>query len=558
VQSEFPVLQLPEVRSDTDLIAADPDFGRAREALLALWPIRNPRLRSAANDLKNGRTQEAESAVRKYLERHPGDPDALNLMADVALRSGRNREAELHLAQCVSRASDHEVYRYNYAILLLKIGKSAGALAETEILLGTAPRNILYLNLKAVLLEKSGNYADALHCFRQLTQDYPDCAGFWLGLASTLRSVGGYRDECAAAFQKAAALCPWNGKIWWNLASLKTFRFSAQEIQLMESQLANPTISALDRANLHYAFGKAYDDMENYEKSFQNYAKGNAIRRVGMDYDADETTTMVSRNRTAFTPEFFRSRAAAGCLSREPLFVLGLQRAGSTLVEQILGSHSAIEGAGELPFVLQLFANDVTPKTGTDYPNGMESLRPDELRALGEKYLAMSRGRTTLKRTFFVDKCPFNVWHIGLIHLMLPNAKIIDVRRHPLACCYANFTMSFVHSPPVSYRLSDIGQLYADYVRLAAHFDHVLPGKIYRVFYERLVTDLEADVRRLLEFLGLPFEQGCLEYYKNDRVRSPIFTDGLERWRNYETWLGSLKAALGPVLGAYPGVPDFD
>jgi hypothetical protein len=275
---------------------------------------------------------------------------------------------------------------------------------------------------------------------------------------------------------------------------------------------------------------------------------------------------MVMRNRTVFTPDFFRSRDAAGCPSREPIFVLGLQRAGSTLVEQILGSHSAIEGAGELPLVLQLFADDVTPRTGPNYPNGMDRLQPSDLFALGEKYLALARGRTALARPFFADKCPLNVWHIGLIHMMLPHAKIIDVRRHPLACCYANFTMSFVHAPPVSYRLSDIGQLYADYVRLTAHFDRVLPVRIYRVFYERLVTDLEAEIRRMLDFLGLPFEQNCLEYYKNDRafnsysneqVRSPIFIDGLERWRNYEPWLGPLKAALGPVLDSYPEVPDF-
>jgi tetratricopeptide (TPR) repeat protein len=559
--------QLPEGGRDAGPGGADTHLDEARAALLALWPIRHPRLQNAANDLTRGRTREAESAIAKYLQRHPGDPDALNLMAAVAQRAGRNREAELHLAQCVARAPDHEVHRYNYAIVLLKIGKSEGALAETEILLQKAPRHILYRNLKAALLEQSGKYAEAQAYFRQLTLDYPDCSAFWLGLASTFRSLGGHRDECAAAFHRAAMLCPWNGKAWWNLASLKTFRFTGDDIQLMESQLARSTISAKDRADLHYALGKAYGDAENYERSFQNYAKGNAIRRVGMDYDADETTTMVSRNRTIFTEEFFRSRAAAGCPSREPIFVVGLQRAGSTLVEQILGSHSAIEGAGELPFVLQLFANDVTPRTGTDYPNGMDRLEPSDLRALGEKYLALAHGRARLSRPFFVDKCPFNVWHIGLIHLMLPNARIIDVRRHPLACCYANFTMSFLHAPPVSYRLSDMGQLYADYVRLTAHFDRVLPGKIYRVLYEQLVTDLEAEIRRLLDFLELPFEQGCLEYYKNERafnsysneqVRSPIFTEGVDRWRNYEAWLGPLKAVLGPVLDAYPGVPNFE
>jgi len=565
MQPMLPTLLPPELCAGV-VAEADPHLGEARKALLASQPFAGPAMWSAVRAFESGQLEEAGRTALGYLESNPRDPTALNLLADVARRAGRIQEAELYLAQCVDWHPEYDIYRYNYALLLMNNGKSNGAMTEAEILLQKAPRNILYRNLKGILLERSGKYGDALECYRELTEEYPDCAEFWLGFASVLRTLGGHRDECAAAFRKAVNLCPWMGKNWWNLASLKTVRFTEEDVQLMESQLARPAVSSKDRADLHYALGKAFDDLKNYEKSFRHYARGNAIRRVGLDYDADETTAMVSRARAVFTADLFHRKAAAGCPSAEPIFVLGLQRAGSTLIEQILGSHTAIEGAGELPFVLRVVGDDVIPKTGPDYPNGMDTLEASDLRSMGEKYLALANGKRSTARPFFVDKCPFNLWHVGLIHLMLPGARIIDARRHPLACCYANFTMSFAHAPPVSYRLPDIGRFYADYVRLMAHFDRVLPGKIYRVVYERLVTDFEVEVRRLLEFLGLPFEDGCLEYYKNERsfnsysneqVRSPIFTGALEHWRNYEPWLDPLKAALGPVLDAYPGVPDF-
>jgi len=275
---------------------------------------------------------------------------------------------------------------------------------------------------------------------------------------------------------------------------------------------------------------------------------------------------MVSRAKVVFTPELFRDKSAGGDASAEPIFVLGLQRAGSTLVEQILGSHSQIEPAGELRCLLRVVGEEVMPKTGPDYPNGMENLSAEDLKNLGAKYLEFARAHRMQNKPYFVDKCPYNLWQTGLIHLMLPNAKIIDIRRHPIGCSLANFTMSFAFAPPLSYRLTDIGRFYRDYVRLMAHFDRVLPGKIHRVIYEELVADLEGAVRRMFDFLRLPFESSCLEYYKSDRafnsfsneqVRRPIFTEAVDRWRNYEPWLGPLKASLGSVLEAYPDVPEF-
>jgi tetratricopeptide (TPR) repeat protein len=548
-------------------IRSDSSLGKAREALLSSWQIPDQHLQEAAIMLETGRMAEARRNVSRHLANYPMDPDALNLIAHIAEQEGRLDEAERSLAISVQVNPDIDIYRYNYAALLAKVGKVTGALSETEILLQKCPDNILYINMMASLLSRTEKYHAAAVLYRKLVCENPDAAEFWIGLAGTLRSLGGHAEECERAFRTAIEIEPSLGTAWWKLASMRTVRFTKADVQVMEDQLQRTPFSAEQRASLHYALGKAYGDTDEYEKSFRNYSRGNAIKRIGMNYDADETTLMVSRAEATFTPSCFQRSGGAGCDSNAPIFVLGLQRAGSTLVEQILGSHSSVEAAGELQCVLRVVGNDVMPKTGPDYPNGMDRLDTADLRSFGEKYLALSAAKRRLGRPFFVDKCPFNLWHVGLIHLMLPNAKIIDARRHPMGCCFANFTMTFPHAPPVSYRLSDMGRFYADYVRLMAHFDKALPGKIHRVIYEHLVADTETVVRRLLDFLDLPFESGCLEYYKNDRafnsysneqVRRPIFKDGVERWRNYEPWLGALKSPLGPVLDAYPDVPEFD
>jgi tetratricopeptide (TPR) repeat protein len=504
---------VPSLRSgpeDAGSAGTDIHFEKARDALASAWPVRSRQIQELTQALESGRVGEAKAAAAKFLAKHPRDPDALNLLAETARRAGRIGEAEAYLARCVHWSPDHEFYRYGYAVLLSRLGKPEGAMAETGKLLAKQPDNLLYRNLKASLLRKLGKHDEALICYRHLLDRYPDSPTLWAELGSTLRSLGGRREECIAAFRKAAELAPSNGRMWWNLAGLKVFRFTTADVEMMEAQLEYSAGPASFRAELHYALGKAHDDVKNYEKSFENYSKGNAIRRLALNYDPEMTTAMVSRNKAVFTAEFLRERSQSGCPSAEPIFVLGLQRSGSTLIEQILGSHSAIEPAGELQYLLKVVADDVMPKTGPDYPCGMGTLEPADLQAIGEKYLAYTTARRPEGRPYFVDKCPYNMWHVGLICLILPNARIIDARRHPLGCCYANFTMSFEYAPALSYRQTEIARFYADYVRLMAHFDRVQPGKIHRVIYERLVADLETEVRRMLDFLGLPFEQACL------------------------------------------------
>lgn len=559
---------LPSLRAEagsSGATSAGPEFDAAMRELLVTRKLHDPRVVAAANNLEAGRINEAKSALSRLLAQRPGSPDALNLMAEIVGREGQQAEAEHLLSRCVGAAPGASLYRYNYARALETLGKFDEALDQAEILVRSNPRNLIFRELKASLLKKIGNYTEAAASFRALAADYPESSYVWNGFGAALRDLGGHREEAIEAFLKAAACNPSRGRIWWNLANMSSFRFSDAHIAEMEKMLAGPPLSSENRADLHYALGKAYDGANDYRRAFENYARGNAIRRVGFDYNPDATSAMVAQTRAAFAPELFRSRAGVGCVSHEPIFIVGMQRAGSTLVEQILGCHSQIENLGELNFLVKVLTDEVRPKAGAHYPLGLDKVEPEALRAAGEKYLSYVKLKRCTDKPFFVDKCPYNFWHVGLIRLILPNARIIDARRHPLACCFANFTMSFAFGPPLSYKQSEIARFYADYVRLMAHFDHVQPGKVYRVIYERLVADLETEVGRMLEYLGLPLERSCLEYYRNDRsfnslsseqVRSPISTEGVGRWRNYEAWLGPMKAALGPLVDAYPEIPD--
>jgi hypothetical protein len=315
--------------------------------------------------------------------------------------------------------------------------------------------------------------------------------------------------------------------------------------------------------------GKALEDAGAYAESFEHYAQGNRIRRAGIMYSPDELTALVRRSRALFTREFFAQRRGYGDPSPAPIFILGLPRAGSTLLEQILASHSQVEGTMELPDIAAL-AKSLAPVADTaaaaNYPEILSTLSVQECRALGAEYLSRTRIQRKTAAPFFIDKMPNNFVHIGLIELALPNARIIDARRHPLGCCFSGFKQHFARGQHFTYSQEDIGRYYRDYVELMAHFDAALPGRIHRVIYETLIEDTEAEVRRLLTYCRLPFEAQCLRFYENERavrtassqqVRKPIFRDGVDHWRHYEPWLGPLKAALGPVLEAYPGVPDL-
>jgi tetratricopeptide (TPR) repeat protein len=490
------------------------------------------------------------------------------MLAEVAVRCGQEEDAERLLVRCLELAPTFAAARYNYATLLHRRNKAAEALVEAERLLTIDANNPSYRNICAVILSRVGEVKRSSQMYAQLLREYPANAKVWLSFGHVLKTEG-RQDECIDTYRKSIALDPSLGDAYWSLANLKTFRFTAADLAAMHAQLANPRLEDLSRVQFHFALGKAYEDAGDYAASFEHYAQGNELHRTSLRYDAKLNTARMARLQTIFTREYFQQHAGSGYDAPDPIFIVGMPRAGSTLVEQILSSHSAVEGTSELPDIIAM-AKGLRDRAGSDeigtYSAVLASLGADELRALGEQYLRRTRIYRKTERRLFIDKMPNNFLHIGMIQSILPNAKIIDARRHPLGCCFSNFKQLYASGQRFSYGLSDVGRYYRDYVQLMAHFDAVLPGRIHRVIYERMVEDTETEVRRLLDYCGLPFEPGCLRFFENERpvrtasseqVRKPIYREGLDQWRHYEPWLEPLKGALSDVLDAYPAVPPL-
>jgi tetratricopeptide (TPR) repeat protein len=481
----------------------------------------------------------------------------------LAARLGRLTDAENLLARCLELAPDFTAARHNYAVVLHRQAKSADALREVERLLGGDPRNPGYRSLQAAALARLGEYERSIATYAGLLADYPGQPKLWMSQGHALKTAG-RQPESIDAYRRSIMLEPSLGEAYWSLANLKTYRFAPAEIEAMRTQLARSDLGAEDRLHFHFALGKAMEDTGDHAAAFANYAEGNRLRRATLAYDADETTALVRRAQALFTPDFFASRRGSGANAPDPIFVVGLPRSGSTLVEQILASHPAVEGTMELPDLLGL-VRELSGRTRrsqpSKYPDALAELEPEALRALGERYLAQTRIQRKTDRPFFIDKMPNNWAHVGLIHLILPNARIVDTRRHPLSCCFSAFKQHFARGQGFTYSLEDVGRYYRDYATLMAHFDSVLPGRVHRVLYERMVADTEAEIRRLLAHCSLEYDARCLHFYENDRavrtasseqVRSPIFRDAVDHWRHYEPWLGPLRQALGPALDGYP------
>ncbi|MDR3513923.1 MAG: sulfotransferase [Caulobacteraceae bacterium] len=528
--------------------------------------VSEPKLIEAATAMGDGRLAVAEHTLRPFLREHPTDVAALRMLAEVGARLGRYEDAEALLARCVELAPAFAAARHNYATILHRQNRPIETIAQLDVLLAREPRHPNYRMLKAAALGQIGEYAEAIGHYEEVLASFPEQPKAWMSFGHALKTVG-RRADSIAAYRRAIALEPRLGEAYWSLANLKTFRFSDEDLAAMSAQLEREDLGPEDRFHMRYALGKALEDAGDYAASFEHYRLGAALRREGLDYDADETSGQMRRFKALFTPDFLAARAGLGCPAPDPIFIVGLPRSGSTLIEQILASHSQVEGTMELPDIIAM-AKRLGGRGPRDadsaYPGVLAELDAGELAALGQEFLDRTRVQRKLGRPFFIDKMPNNFAHVGMIHLILPNARIIDARRHPLGCCFSGFKQHFARGQAFSYDLTDIGRYYADYVELMAHFDAVLPGRVHRVIYERMVAEPEAEVRRLLDYCGLPFEPACLRFYENDRavrtasseqVRRPIFADGVDHWRNYEPWLGPLKDALGPVLDAYPDAP---
>ena len=526
----------------------------------------NPSLREPAAALCDDRLVDAEALLIGHLDANPTDAAAMRMLAEVLARAGRYEEAERVLAQCLEIAPEFIAARYNRAVVLKNLGHAEQSVEEISKLLASDPRNPTYLNFRANALTGIGEFERAIADFESVLADYPRNAKIWLAYGHALRTAG-RRADSIAAYRRSIELAPKLGESYWSLANMKTFVFSTTDIEAMRVQIARSDLGDEDRAHFHFALGKALEDARDYAKSFEQYAAGNQVRRASLRYEADDTARFVQRSKALFTADFFHERAGHGCPDDSPIFVIGLPRSGSTLVEQILSSHSRVEGTMELPDMAQIarsVVDDTRNMPRLLFPEVLQKVGVDELRGLGEGYLQQTRIHRKAGVPHFIDKMPNNWMHVGLIHLILPNARIIDTRRHPLSCCLSNFKQLFARGQQFTYSLEDIARYYRDYVDLMAHFDSVLPGRIHRVVYERMVDDTEAEIRSLLAYCGLPFEDACLRFYEtaravrtpsSEQVRQPIFRDGVEQWRNYGPWLGPLKEALGPALESYPSAP---
>jgi predicted Zn-dependent protease len=521
--------------------------------------VRDPALRVAALALVEDRLAVAEHLLRERLKSHPSDVAAMRMLAEAGTRLGRYADAEGLLEHCLNLAPGFHAARHNLAIVLYRQQKAADALPHIQRLRDSDPMDPGLRNLHAACLGLIGEYGQAIDLFQAILDRSPGQPRIWLSLGHALRTAG-RRSEAVTAYKRAIELEPGLGDAYWSLANLKTEPFADDEVAAMKGQLQRPDVAGEDRFHLHYALGKALEDRSDFEGSFTHYTEGARLRRAEAPYDPEEFEDLLDKSKALFTRDFFAERQGWGAASEAPIFVVGLPRSGSTLIEQILASHSAVEGTMELPEIGAIargFGRAARRGHSAAYPEVLAKLDQNRLLELGETFLERTQIQRRRGTPRFIDKMPNNFHHLGLIHLMLPNARIVDARRHPMAAGFSAFKQHFARGQAFSYDLADVGRYYRFYVALMAHFDDVLPGRVVRVIYEDMVADTEGETRRLLAALGLDFEPACLKFYENSRavrtasseqVRRPIFREGLDQWRNYEPWLTPLSDALGPAL----------
>jgi tetratricopeptide (TPR) repeat protein len=534
----------------------DADNAAAHVTKLASLPTAIVTARSMFAD---GEIEAAESLVRRYLIEHGDHIEGMRLLAQIGMKLDVLDDAELLLESVLEKAPDYRAARYDYAEVLMQRHKHRQAREQIRILRQADPEERAYRITQATLSTELGECEQALREYRQLLAQTPEHAELHLSLAHTLKTLG-RQEEAIASYRRAAQVRPGYGDAYWSLANLKTYRFTDEELASMRSAEAAPRTALADRFHLCFALGKALEDRGEYAESFSYYERGNALKKSAIRYRPELIERIAGLQMEVCTAPFFAARRGWGDASEAPIFIVGLPRAGSTLIEQILASHSRVEGTMELSDIPRLAQTLRGRESGGDrprYPGILAELTAEDFSRFGERYLA-DTGLYRSGKPRFIDKMPNNFRHIGLMHLMLPNAKIIDVRRGAMACCFSNFKQLFASGQEFTYSFEDIARYYRTYVELMAHWDRVLPGKILRVQHEELVADFEPQVRRILNFCELDFEPACLEFHKTSRrvhtasseqVRRPINTEGLEQWRHFEPWLGPLAEALGELAG---------
>jgi len=516
-----------------------------------------PELADARVAITDSRFDAAEAILRRHVAHASGDAVAVRMLADIAVRRGDDPAAEELLAACLEFAPGCAAARHDLAVLLCRQDRIIEALPLLERLLATEPGNPSYLSLQAQSIRLLGRGAEAIALMEGVVADHPNDPQYWMVLGTLLREMG-EQARAIEAYRRSLAAQPGFGFAYWVLASLKTFRFTDEDLAAMQALLARSPAFATGRKYLEFALGKAFEDAGQFEASFAHYARGNALQRATVDYDPAATTAYLQRLKELYTARFFADRSDWGNERSDPIFIVGVPRSGSTLLEQILASHSQVEGAHELSHLPAMLRE-------LSLRSSVASLDRAEIQQVAARYLAQTQALRPLKLPRFVDKMLENFIHVGLIHLMFPRAAIIDARRHPMACSLSCYKELFAQGMNFSYDLGELGRHYRDYVDFMQHMDGVLPGRVHRVHYEQLIADPEKEVRRLLEYCRLPFEAECLRFYESPRVvytvsseqvRQPIYSDAIDHWRQFESWLGALKEALGGYADRYPEGPQ--
>jgi tetratricopeptide (TPR) repeat protein len=523
-----------------------------------------PEIIQAGSLFADGEFVHAERVLRIYLAQHGEHIEGMRLLGRVCIARGLRDDAELLLEAVVQRVPDYRAARADYARALLDQHKYLRSRQEIQQLLELDPDNRAYLRLYGEACIRQGDFDPGISLYRRLlvhSQPGRETAELHLWIALALRAQG--HPEAVQGYRAAIAACPESGEAWWSLANLKTYRLSAEDILRMRLAEAAPMISRVDRYHLCFALGKALEDQKNYADSWAYYERGNALKHSEIRYLPKLAEAHVRLTRRVCTREFFDTRRGWGVADNDPIFILGLTRSGSTLIEQILASHSQVEGTQELADIQRIVRELRGRATDTDnprYPAVLAELGAEDLRRLGERFMADTQTYRHTSRPFFIDKLPDNFRDIGLIHLMLPNAKIIDARREPMACCFGNFKQLFSGGQEFSYSMGDMAHYYRNYLELMRHWSVALPGRVLTVQHEDLVENLESTVRRMLDFCGLQFESACLKFYEtvrnvrtasSEQVRQPISREVIDQWKNYEPWLVPLNEGLGDAVFTY-------
>jgi tetratricopeptide (TPR) repeat protein len=515
----------------------------------------HPRLVEAAIAMGENRLDIAERLLKPHLKEDPFDVRAMRMLAELAARIGRLQDSEALLRRAVELAPGWTAAKANLALVLGRTGRPSEALVLLDEIFADEPDRVGHWNLKAATLGRLGDFEEAIRLYEGVLAKAPRQPKVWMSYGHMLKTVGRL-EEGIAAYRKAIEIKPTLGEAWWSLANLKTVRFDEADVAAMVEARGSPNLADDDRFHLDFALGKAMHDSGRFDEAFAYYSEANAIRRSHHPFNARDLKRLVDKSIETFGPELLAS--AGGCEAADPIFIVGMPRSGSTLVEQILSSHGLVEGTSELPDLPA-----VVRELG-NYPQSAAAMSADERRAAGEAYLKRASVHRRTDRPFFIDKLPNNWMFVPFIQLILPNAKIIDARRHPLGCCMSNYRQHFARGQDFAYDLADLGSYYSDYVRLMDHVDRAAPGRVHRVIYERMVEDTEAEVRALLAYCGLDFEPACLAFHETERavrtpsseqVRRPIYREATDEWRAYEAHLGPLKDVLGPVLDSYPEAP---